>query len=60
MTDPTDKPIRPGEVRPKTFEEMTEGERYLYGPRPAGRKRRFNPVWDQPGDADINNEVDDD
>ena len=44
----------------KTFEEMSEAERLRYGPRPPGRKRKFNPTWDTPGDADINNEVDDD
>ena len=61
MTDPTDKkPIPPGTVRPKTFEEMSEWERELYGPRRLRRRRKFNPVWDTPGTADQDNMVDDD
>jgi hypothetical protein len=59
MTAPGDKKP-PGTVTPKTWETMTPWERDRYGPRQPSRRRKFNPVWDTPGDADINNEVDDD
>lgn len=59
--DPEPKPkVPPRTVRPKTFEEMSEAERFLYGPRQSGRRRKFDPVWDQPGSADQDNMVEDD
>lgn len=61
MADEPEPKVPPGTVRPKTWEEMSEAERFLYGPRPSGgRKRKYDPIYDEPGDADINGEVDDD